>query len=276
MIKSHDNFYEHDINDNIIDIIISDTNTKNNNKLLNSSNIKTPSIDNLSIDDCNKANKINNDKLRELLYLSTSMSLYDIAKVVHFCYKKHYIVGKIKNKLWYVFDGIKWKITEVGPYYRLSSEIVELYERIKQEEENKLNELNDGQQNEVEECMKKINIFNNLIQKLKNVNTKEQICKECLYLFYDPDFMYRLDTNFNLICFENGVLNLETNKFGIGYPDQYLSIMINCDFSFPSNNNEKKELTNIFDLFKTFRLNILKKRKNKLIFNILKKIDISI
>jgi hypothetical protein len=273
MIKSHDNFYEIDIIDinDIIDIKISDINTRNStdNNLLSDSNIKTSSTDNLlSVDECNKANKINNDKLRELLYLSTSMSLYDIAKVVHFCYKKHYIVGKIKNKLWYVFDGIKWKITEVGPYYRLSSEIVELYERIKHEEENKLNELNDDQQNEVEEIMKKINIFNNLIQKLKNVNTKEQICKECLYLFYDPDFIYRLDTNFNLICFENGVLNLETNKFGIGYPDQYLSIMINCDFSFPSNNNEKKELTNIFDLFKTFRLNILKKRKNKLIFNI--------
>ena len=55
--------------------------------------------------------------------------------------------------------------------------------------------------------------------KLKDIPLKK-ICRECLYLFYKPSFIYRLDRNINLICFNNGVWNMQNKTFRNG--ERYL------------------------------------------------------
>lgn len=209
---------------------------------------------------------INSKQLNDYVNMSLSCCTYDIAKVVHFCYKSKYVVAKLKAKQWYMFDGVKWRLTEIGPYYELSSEMVKIYESYRKREEAQYDGAFTDQEKEILD--KKILAFDTIVQKLKNVNSKEQICKECLYLFYDPDFIYKLDKIDQLICFQNGVLNLDNNKFQIGDPEDYLSIMIECDFTYPRTSIEKKALTEIIESYQSFRLNILNKRKNKLIFTI--------
>lgn len=208
--------------------------------------------------------KFKND-VSNLVYSSTDDSMYSIAQLVHFIYENKYTVAKLKSKSWFMFDGIKWKQTELGPYYELSIEIVNIYTHFLNIETNKLeNDVLDEKQI-IEANIQK---FNKIIEKLKNVNTKENICKECLYLFYDSEFMNKLDTNPHLICFQNGVLDLQENKFRKGYSDDYISLSIDMVFSTPSTKKQKHDFSIILDNFHEFRRKIINMRKNKLVFSV--------
>ena len=210
----------------------------------------------------NNIEEILTDKpdLKKYVYASLDGSLYDIAVVVHYLYNDTYKVTKIKTKSWYIFDGLKWKLSELGPYYKLSSDVVSIYEYYMKEEEQtkKMLEdrllhtelsmysesginMNDRVNNELKKKITNILCFNKIIEKLKNVNTKETICKECIYLFYDPEFNNCLDINPNLICFQNGVLDLQKNKLRNGHRSDNISITINYVFKQPKTTLEKQE-----------------------------------
>ena len=138
-------------------------------------------------------NIFQDDKLLNLLDNCLSNYNYDIAKLVYYLYKGEYVCGKLKNKLWYHFKNNKWKVTELGPYNELSNNIVCLFEKYKLESSH---------------YEDRINKIDSLITKLKNVSFKETICRECIYLFYDPDFIKKLDRKMNLVCFRNGVWDI--------------------------------------------------------------------
>ena len=208
--------------------------------------------------------KFKND-ISVLVYSSADDSMYSIAQLVHFIYENKYTVAKLKSKSWFMFDGLKWKQTELGPYYELSIEIVNIYAYFLNIETNKLeNDVLDEKQL-IEANIQK---FTKIIEKLKNVNTKEYICKECLYLFYDTEFMNKLDTNPHLISFQNGVLDLQENKFRKGYSDDYISLSIDMIFSTPTTKKQKHDLSIILDNFHEFRRKIINMRKNKLVFSV--------
>lgn len=226
----------------------------------------------------------NKNEIMKYVYASIDGTLYDIATVVHFLYKDRYKVAKLKSKLWYVFDGLKWKPSELGPYYQLSTIVAAIYQDIIKEEiekkevfEQQMNKLeisndeNDGStkelyflENSLKNSEKIIHSFQKIIEKLKNVNTKETICKECLYLFYDPEFLSKLDTNPNLICFSNGILDLEQKELRAGRYDDFISISIKLAFTNPKTREEQKELGTMLDEFQQFRNKITSKRQNKL------------
>lgn len=226
------------------------------------------------------------EDLYKFVHGSLNGSSYDIATVVHFLYKDVYKVARLKSKIWYCFDGLKWRQTELGPYYKLSTTVVKIYEKQKDEEMDKL-KVYDEQLEAIRSTHdangnseREVNFFKNaiantdklvqrldkIIDKLKNVNSKESICKECLYLFYDPDFLHQLDVNPNLICFTNGVLDLENNSLREGAPTDLISLSIKKDFVMPKTKAEQTELANILDEFRKFSSKITMKRQNKLVF----------
>ena len=51
------------------------------------------------------------------------------------------------------------------------------------------------------------NKINKLIIQLKKTSFKKSLVEECAELFYKEDFEKSLDSNLDLICFENGVYN---------------------------------------------------------------------
>jgi phage/plasmid-associated DNA primase len=233
---------------------------------------------------CGDMDKIFAEKpeIKKYIYASLNGALYDIACVVHYLYHETYKVTKIKTKTWYVFDGLKWKLSELGPYYKLSSEVVNIYEFCLKDEEqtkkiledrlmNLTNEENDVHtekaKNELKKIISNILCFNKIIEKLKNVNTKETICKECIYLFYDPEFNNCLDINPNLICFQNGVLDLQKNKLRYGQRSDNISITINYVYKHPKTNLEKMEFSKMLDNFEKFRKKIVSKRQSRLVFD---------
>lgn len=223
--------------------------------------------------------------IKKYVYASLDGSLYDIAVVVHYLYHDTYKVTKIKTKSWYNFDGLKWKLSELGPYYKLSSDVVSIYEYFMKDEEQKKKILedrllhtemthisenginNDRVKNELKKKIANILCFNKTIEKLKNVNTKETICKECVYLFYDPEFNNCLDINPELICFQNGVLDLQKNKLRYGQRSDNISITVNAVFKQPKTNLEKQEFSKMLEDFQKFRKKIISKRQSRLVFD---------
>lgn len=105
---------------------------------------------------------------------------------------------------------------------------------------------------------KKVEKIKALIGRLKNVNFKEQLCKECAYIFYDKNFMIKLDRDEDLICFNNGVLDLGKDEFRVGQCDDNISLSINADY--PKNCKKNPILSHI-NKFKSHRKAILAKRE---------------
>ena len=182
-----------------------------------------------------------NDKLTILLESCLSNYSYDIAKLVYFLYKDEYVCGKLKNKLWFHFKDHKWKITELGPYNEISNNVVNLFEKYK---------LNSNHDEEI------IGKIDNLIIKLKNVSFKETICRECIYLFYDPDFIKKLDIKINLVCFRNGIWDIQNKILRNGLKNDYISLSIDADY-----NGEKNDIDYIINQFIEFRKKIVLKRR---------------
>ena len=182
-----------------------------------------------------------NDKLTILLESCLSNYSYDIAKLVYFLYKDEYVCGKLKNKLWFHFKDHKWKITELGPYNEISNNVVNLFEKYK---------LNSNHDEEI------IGKIDNLIIKLKNVSFKETICRECIYLFYDPDFIKKLDIKINLVCFRNGIWDIQNKILRNGLKNDYISLSIDADY-----NGEKNDIDYIINQFLEFRKKIVLKRR---------------
>ena len=192
---------------------------------------------------------LDDEKLYSLIEESINGYTYDIAKVVYYLYEDKYVCGRLKNKLWFHFVNHKWKETELGPYKELSTNILDLFEEFK----NKLNpEENKGLIEKTE----------TIILKLKNVTFKENICKECLYLFYKPDFIHSLDRNINLICFRNGVWDISNKTFRKGEKEDYISLSIDVEY------NNNADLDYSINQFIDYRKKILNKRSPNYVFKI--------
>ena len=210
-------------------------------------------------------------ELSKFMRCALSGTSYDIARLVHYIYKENYRVARLKTKSWYFHDGTKWKPTEVGPYYELSTSIAQLFETYLHvhsvNRESSTEEQMESSKEEGKALQKKTEAITKIIGKLKNVNTKEIICKECVYLFYDPDFLTKLDTSTNLICFNNGVLDMEHNDFRQGVGEDMISLHIDVNFVPPKGQNEQNELAKMIEQFQNFRTKVVNKRKNRFIFS---------
>ena len=163
------------------------------------------------------------DDLRTLLYTSTSMTHYDIAKVVHHLFQHDFVCASYKNRYWYEFRNHRWNISDsgLGLRARLSEDVWRVYKLEAMEYSQKAIASNDANnQNRYEDISKKMS---EISYKLRNTSFKENIMKECSELFYADKFEERLDSNTHLVGFNNGVYDLETHTFRDGRPDDYVS-----------------------------------------------------
>ena len=99
-----------------------------------------------------------------------------------------------------------------------------------------------------------------IIQMLGNPTEKEYICQECLYIFYDSNFVKTLDSNSKLIPFKNGVLSLDSNSFRVGNSTDFLSIYINDNYTQPISSAEARNMDKLIKDFVIFRQKHIRKR----------------
>ena len=154
---------------------------------------------------------------------------FDVAKVMYQMYKDDFICVSIKDTLWYYYDHNlhRWVLDDKGIHLRM---------KISNDVWKKFNDFGNRIAADVAEPGDENEIRRDKIYKttarLKDTSFKNSIMVECTELFYDKTrrFYEELDSNMNLIGFNNGVYNLLTDEFRSGKPEDYISMSTNIDF----------------------------------------------
>lgn len=211
-------------------------------------------IDNLDVDIDVTMNVDVDDEIIHLMEKSMDTgSYFDIAMILHRLYKEQYVVTSIKNKIWFVYKEHKWVRTELGPYKELSIHVVLLFNEYRKSLQQKQKKQRSKRlADKIIKCQDIIMILNESL-------CKEKICKECLYLFYDDQFINKLDEDSNLVPFKNGVFDIRVGKLREGLFSDYLSIYINRHFSPDDLENDK-----LIKDFQLFRNEMISKRYRNL------------
>ena len=191
------------------------------------------------IDNIDEYEELLTENINELIIEAESGTEYDVAKVVYELYKDLYVCTSINHNTWYEFQTHKW--VEIPEGYTLSKKISEELTRefailnstyLKQmSSRNKKGIDRDGMLTKANNVMK---IMNNL----KKSGFKERVIKESKNLFYNDKFEERLDSNRDLIGFENGIFDLTSGVFRPGIPDDMISRTVGYDYEEYSDEHE--------------------------------------
>lgn len=176
-------------------------------------------------------NQIVSQNLYSSLLNSGSDDDYDIACVIYDKFKQDFICSSIKHKIWYEFKNHRWKMCEDGYVLKnkMSTEMVKEYYKIAADFAAKAASTDD--KDDQDRFSNKNKVFTKIAHKLKKTDFKDKMLKECASMFYVEKFEERLlDTNTNLIGFENGVYDLEHLEFREGHPEDYISYTTGIDF----------------------------------------------
>lgn len=163
---------------------------------------------------------------------------YDIAKVMKKLYSKLYVCVSTKEKRWFHFDGIRWSISESGKHLKRNIS-TELYEYITQNYmKTSMAEVENNAVTFDQQCEQRLKIAEEFkeVQKqcksLKKTSFKNCIMTECMEVFHDyaEEFCNKLDSNIDILGFENGVYELDTGIFRSGRAEDYLTMSTKIDY----------------------------------------------
>ena len=154
----------------------------------------------------------------------------DLAKA---CYEKcgtDFVCASIVNNIWFQYKNHKWCRIEEGIFLRqkLSEEFVHKFQQISKEIMVKMTQDTDTQKDIYGQKIKQIL---KLISNLKNSSFKTNVMRECKEVFYDENFLKKIDKNPWIIGFKNGVYDLKNHIFRAGIPEDYISLQMPIDYS---------------------------------------------
>jgi P4 family phage/plasmid primase-like protien len=185
-------------------------------------------------------------KISKIIGQSVNGTPYDVAVVLHEMYQDVYVCASLKNKTWYQFENHKWVEIDEGHTLRkkISTEIVNEYSKLGSE---LYIQVGQAEGVEKEALLKKIGMLHKIINDLKRTGFKKDIMAECRDLFYNKYFLEKIDENRDLLCFKNGVYDLENNYFRNGTPDDYLTLCTNINYiPYDEDDDNIKETYNFF------------------------------
>lgn len=195
-------------------------------------------------DNAEEYHEIENRNVDRLIVMAASTQTeYDVACVIHAAFRGMYICSDFSKKIWYRWAGHIWRETDQGVdlQLKLSRDIAGRF--LKRENLIGQEMLNRGLTNCTGEgkgdcgmcdycdMEKKRMGMNQLYTKLKTTRFKENVMRECRELFFDEQFTKKVDSNKDLIAFNNGVLELfDDFKFREGKPEDYISFTTGIDY----------------------------------------------
>ena len=187
-----------------------------------------------------EAERTNVDRLIEMACSGTE---FDVASVIHAKLRDHYKCSDFRNTVWYRWMGHVWQETDQGVdlMLKFSKQIAGVFfDRMTDVQtdmkQRALTTCSGGDKGgDCKNCdycqleMKR-EAFNRIYTKLKTTGFKSSLMRECRELFYDDQFNKKVDSNRDLIAFNNGVLELDTFKFRPGKPEDYMSFSTGIDY----------------------------------------------
>lgn len=188
--------------------------------------------------DCNLSGYINIVQNSIDYYLFKTLdgeTEYDVAKLVYAMYEGDFKCCNIRNKLWYEYKKGRWSEIDSGTTLRhaLSSHVSKRYHEKVKDTLASLDDsgpASDSDTDTVKDMRFLCGQLSKMALHLKKTAWKQNIMRECCEVFFDKYFMDLLDTNTELLCFNNGVLDIEEKVFREGRPDDYLSLCTNTDY----------------------------------------------
>ena len=154
---------------------------------------------------------------------------YYIAKNVYCTYGHLFKCSSISKNVWYEFSNHRWNRVEEGYSLkaRLSEDFANQYLLEVSEIAKKAMTASGIEKDDLQNRRMRTE---KIIEKLMNNSFKKTIMDECASIFYDAKFEEKLDSNTNLIGFENGVFDLEQGVFREGRPDDYITLSTKNDY----------------------------------------------
>lgn len=166
---------------------------------------------------------------------------YDIAVVLHHLYRDEYKCVSIKANIWYRFCNHRWKEIDSGTTLRkeisntlrdkyvnkqsgILRQLVHIRSNMQQQENEEI------ANKKIEGLKKRMDAIQDIIKRLSQTNDKKNIMTEAKELFFDADFLQKLDQNPYLLCFQNGVIDFKEKKFRRGLPEDYISKCTNINY----------------------------------------------
>lgn len=174
------------------------------------------------------------DETKRLLEDSLSGSHYQIAKTAFSIYKERFRVDDVRNTTWYEFDGVRWKKSHLMNIL-ISEELPKYYRGIKISDTTATNSDNLQEfltNGDKMDANMRNELVDNIIKKLENVNFKNNVMNQTIYLYktYDPEFYTQLDSNPYLIGFKNGTYDFKQNVFRKSVQSDYITFSTGYDF----------------------------------------------
>jgi hypothetical protein len=156
---------------------------------------------------------------------------FDIATVLFHLYKDEYICASVKGNIWYRYHNHKWSEVDSGTSLRkaISEVLRDIYH--KKGMRLLVQSAQSGCDEEKTKILKKrVDIIGSICERLSKTVDKKNIMIEAKELFYDSDFLEKLDQNPYLLCFKNGIIDFKTNEFRVGRPEDFISKCTNINY----------------------------------------------
>jgi hypothetical protein len=183
-------------------------------------------------DNYTKYHQFINMEFTDVLNKSLDGSSYFVAKALHSKYMDRFVCASFRSGMWYEFRNHRWYSVAKG--YTLQKEISEAfaneYYKLISKHSVKITQLNGSERDDAEKKLEKIRY---ITKQLMNITFKDKIMREAENLFHDPDFEQKLDENYDLIGFNNGVYDLGKEEFREGRPDDYISQSTDAEEDMP-------------------------------------------
>lgn len=157
---------------------------------------------------------------------------FDLATVLYNMHKERFVCVSIKNKIWYEYINHRWHEIDSGNTLRLSisKDMHSIYFNRACEITSRASLVGEPGNPERDRLMKIAHKINDICSALKKTQPKQNIMREACELFYDKDFIDKLDKNPYLLCFNNGIIDFKKKTFRKGQPDDFMSKCTNIDY----------------------------------------------
>lgn len=150
----------------------------------------------------------------------------DLAQVLFVLKGNEYKCVSITNNIWFKYEEPRWKRIDAGVDLRkvISTELRALYSKKAREYSDMRDELpEDEDPRKVKKITKYFEKMQAVASRLGQTSDKKNIMTEAKELFYDSEFLEKLDANPYLTCFENGVVDFKQGVFRRATPEDYLA-----------------------------------------------------
>ena len=194
------------------------------------------------IDNREGYDEIEANNVDRLVLAACSGTEHDMACVIHAKFRDLYSCCDFGKNIWFRWAGHVWRETDKGVdlQLKLSKQIARVFFdkmtnlQIEMKDRGLLECSGEGKTDcgfcEYCQVENQRAGLSTMYMKLKTTKFKDNVMRECRELFFDEEFTKKLDSNKDLIAFNNGVLDLTNFEFRDGKPEDYLSFSTCIDY----------------------------------------------